>query len=153
MNGIYVMQAGARIGPLAEEELKNRFLNGKVGAGELVWYDGLDKWVPMGEVATKNNWSVPKLPPAPPPAINKEFIAMNCRECGFTGQMPVKSRKVPWWTSWWLVIAVFLIVVLVAGPVSTPVAVIAGVGLYIMRNHYTKAIVDCPNCSKTLKQL
>lgn len=153
MQSIYVMQAGTRVGPLSEEETKQRYLEGKIAATEQVWYEGQDQWIPMTDVAAKNSWSKPVLPPAAPPAPAKEYINLRCRECGYSGQMPLIAKKYPWWSSWLLLVPVVFFLCFLVGPVYSWIPFLIGISILLSRGTLAKAVVDCANCGKRLTQL
>lgn len=46
----YYTKGGVQTGPLEESELRSRIANGEVGAGDLIWRDGMANWLPMSQI-------------------------------------------------------------------------------------------------------
>lgn len=61
----YWAQDGEQHGPLAEEELRKRFVVGDLPKETLVWSDGMSDWAPASRVAAL---TAPMAPPPPPPS-------------------------------------------------------------------------------------
>lgn len=81
---------------------------------------------------------------------------MTCRECGYTGQMGVTGTKKPWWVSIWAEIILVVLFALVYGFffVFNWIVLLVFYGcLAALRYIFTKKLVDCPNCGKSLKQM
>lgn len=86
----YYQNAGQRIGPIAEEDLRLLIENGIIQSTTPVWNEALDKWIPLGKVPADSMPHASALtgaaggpadaPPAPTmrPGDNTSL----CRECG-----------------------------------------------------------------------
>lgn len=74
-----------------------------------------------------------------------KHIRMTCLECGYIGLMGVKKSKRPWYLSWWVVIA-FFIVSMPFGPLGWGVPIILGLAMAFSQKH----TVECPNCCAEL---
>jgi len=53
----FYLKANSRKGPYSFEELKKEKLNPET----LIWYDGLDEWLPMKDIPTFNSFFIDKI--------------------------------------------------------------------------------------------
>jgi TM2 domain-containing membrane protein YozV len=68
----FYMSAGQRYGPIAEAQLRELVMQGRVALGDLVWHEGLPGWTAAHEALAI---ALPPPPPAPPyPAAPPAYV-------------------------------------------------------------------------------
>lgn len=75
----------------------------------------------------------------------QKHTTLTCLECGYTGLMGVKRTTRPWYLSWWLVIA-FFIISIPFGPTAWWIPLALGLAMAFSQKH----VVECPSCGVEL---
>lgn len=77
-----------------------------------------------------------------------------CLECGYDGKMGVKASIVPWYATWWSIIAVVGVLALFSAEIFPLFgfmgAAILGLFLGVMRIAVSNTILVCPNCNSDI---
>ena len=63
----YYSKNGMQLGPVGEEELREKSRSGEVSATDLIWEEGMSDWKPLGQVEKFQGVAVATPASAPPP--------------------------------------------------------------------------------------